>query len=253
MENSLIDKGADRCEWTTEDGTSSVRSRMKAEERAVRPRPNGQNLNSGLIGVLIIDDNRFNGAAVRRSFTALDASIPVFEVRACEEALDVLYGEHSRLSALPPCVLVLNLDMPGGLEFLKELRLSSDQSVRNATVFVHSQSNSVPDRNRAYEWNIAGYIHDRPGRKSLLGLARLLREYVRAVELPDHEESIDCRVPSRCTSDVGVETSGYVRPTSNPSYPAGATTGFELDTYHSSFDGLVHEATTRSLGHICSG
>jgi hypothetical protein len=102
--------------------------------------------------------------------------------------LDALHGVHSRMNALPSCILLLNLDMPESFGFLKALR-SSNHFVRNAVVFVHSKSNSIVDHTRAYEWNIAGYIHDRPGRKSLLSLARLLREYIRAVELPDHDES----------------------------------------------------------------
>jgi CheY-like chemotaxis protein len=186
-------------------------------------------VSAGLAGVLIVDDNRLNGAAIRRAFSELQVATSVFEVRTCGEALDALHGVHSRIDVLPRCVLLLNLDMPHSFEFLEELRRDSDQSVRNSTVFVHSTSNSVSDRNRAYDRNVAGYIHDRPGRKSLLSMARLLREYIRAVELPDQAGPLNRRnLALRHTSASGVEASRYVRPSPIPSHPTRAVSGLKL-------------------------
>jgi CheY-like chemotaxis protein len=229
MENSSIDMEADSCEWPTQYDTSPGYDRDEAHKRSLRPRSKNEIQSTGPIGVLIVDDNRLNGAAIRRSFSALKASIPVFEVRTCGEALDALYGVHPRISVLPPCIVVLNLDMPGSFGFLNELRREPDHLVRNSTVFVHSKSNSIPDRNRTYEWNIAGYIHDRPGRKSLLSLARLLREYIQAVELPNYDESIDrCDMPPRCIPGCGVEAPPNVRFSSIRSPPDRASSNLEL-------------------------
>jgi CheY-like chemotaxis protein len=229
MENSSIVMETETSEWTTQYNTGSGYDREGADKRTLRSTPKNRIPNTGPMGVLIVDDNRLNGAAIRRSFSALKASIPVFEVRTCGEALDALYGVHPRISVLPPCIVVLNLDMPGSFGFLNELRREPDHLVRNSTVFVHSKSNSIPDRNRAYEWNIAGYIHDRPGRKSLLSLAQLLREYIQAVELPNYDESIDrCDMPSRRIPGCGVEAPPNVRFSSIPSSPDRASTRLEL-------------------------
>lgn len=197
---------SDTYEETAQYSTSSGCNREEAKERSLHPRIDGQPLNTGLVGVLIIDDNKLNGAAIRRSFSALRESAPVFEVRTFEEALDALCGVHSRLPVLPPCVLLLNLDMPHSFEFLRQLRQDSNPLVRNLTVVVHSASNSVAVRNRADDWNVAGYVHDRPGRTSLLGLARLLRQHIKAVELPELEPFGSRDVPPRCTPDCKAET-----------------------------------------------
>jgi hypothetical protein len=191
MENSAITNEPGTYEEMTQVRTWPGYCPDGVSETAPPPVPEAQFANTRPIGVLIVDDNRLNGASVRRSFGALQVSMPMFEVRTCGEAWDVLHGTHSRIDVLPPCVLLLNLDMPQSFDFLQALRGDANLAVRNATVFVHSKSNSVAHRNRAYNWNIAGYIHDRPGRKSLLRLARLLREYIWAVELPDHGGMVD--------------------------------------------------------------
>ena len=229
MENSSAIIETNICEWTSQDSTLSGCVREEPDQRSLRHRPTNQSPNTEPMGVLIVDDNKLNGAAIRRSFGALEASISVFEVRTCDQALNALHGVHPRIRALPPCVLVLNLDMPGSFEFLKRLRLDTIYSVRNSPVFVHSQSNAPHDRNQAYEWKVAGYIHDRPGRKSLLGLARLLREYIRSIEPPSHEQSINVpRISSRPAPDSGAETSADVWSSPMRASPNGASIGLEL-------------------------
>jgi DNA-binding NarL/FixJ family response regulator len=222
MENFPVTSDSKSFDPNTHLGMPSGSDGEVVQERFMRPRPEDENLDTRPVGVLIIDDNRLNGVAIRRSFTALQVFTAIFEVRTCGEALDALHGMHSRMNALPPCILLLNLDMPESFEFLKVLR-SSNHSGRNAVIFVHSKSNSIANHTRAYDWNIAGYIHDRPGRKSLLSLARLLREYIRAVELPDHDDS------SASGSMLASRTPGFdvssplsARPSSGSSHPERA-------------------------------
>jgi CheY-like chemotaxis protein len=205
MENSEIFNEASTDQEVARFQTLSGYGRLRYECSRF-PEPKVQFANSGPVGVLIVDDNRLNGSAIRRSFGALQASIPIFEVRTCGEAWDVLHGAHSRIDALPPSVMLLNLDMPGSFDFLRAVRQEANHATQNAIVFVHSKSNSAAQRNSAYAWNIAGYIHDRPGRKSLLSLARLLREYIVAVELPDHYGALEVHeTPQHRTSGDLIE------------------------------------------------
>jgi CheY-like chemotaxis protein len=190
MENSGIFIEADADQEVSQFQTASGYGRQRCDTPRF-PEPKARFANSGPVGVLIVDDNRLNGRAIRRSFGALQASIPIFEVRTCGEAWDVLHDTHSRIDVLPPSVILLNLDMPGSFDFLKAVRNDADHASQNTIIFVHSKSNSAAQRNSTYAWNIAGYIHDQPGRKSLLGLARLLRDYTVAVELPDHRGALD--------------------------------------------------------------
>lgn len=122
MENFSVVIEPGHYDWMTEECTSSELDPENAGQLTLPPWSLSRSLQPEATGVLIIDDNRLNGASIRRSLGALQMSKPIFEVRTCDEALDALCGLHSRIKVLPPCVLVLNIDMPGSFEFLSELR-----------------------------------------------------------------------------------------------------------------------------------
>jgi CheY-like chemotaxis protein len=136
------------------------------------------------VTVLLVDDDKVDTMAVRRSFQALNITNPVVEARNGIEALDRLRGNNGYEKVPRPCMVMLDLNMPrmGGLEFLEELR--GDPELRPILVFVMTTSAAPEDRMRAYELNVAGYmLKHRPG-QSFLKAIGMLQHFFRVVEFP---------------------------------------------------------------------
>jgi CheY-like chemotaxis protein len=94
-------------------------------------------------------------------------------------------GENDHAKLETPFLILLDLNMPrmGGIEFLKELR--GDPELRRTLVFVMTTSAAEEDRERAYEYNVAGYVlKDRP-RQTFVQSIAALESYWRTIELPD--------------------------------------------------------------------
>jgi CheY-like chemotaxis protein len=136
------------------------------------------------VTVLLVDDDKVDTMAVRRSFMALNIANPVIEARNGIEALDYLRGQNGREKVPSPCLVLLDLNMPrmGGIEFLEELRRDAD--LRGTLVFVMTTSAAEDDRTRAYQKNVAGYVlKHRPG-QSFLEAISMLEHYWRVIEFP---------------------------------------------------------------------
>ena len=97
--------------------------------------------------LLLVDDDRVDTLAVRRSLRGLDISCPVVSAQDRIEALERLRGEdgHARIE-LPLVLLDLNMPRMGGLDFLKELR--RDPVLRPTEVSVMTTSSAPEDRTR---------------------------------------------------------------------------------------------------------
>jgi len=135
--------------------------------------------------ILLVDDDAIDVAAIRRAFRKLEIVNPIAVARNGIEALDMLRGENGQAKLETPFLILLDLNMPrmGGIEFLKELR--ADLELRRTLVFVMTTSAAEDDRERAYEYNVAGYVlKDRPGQTFLQSIAAL-ESYWSAIELPD--------------------------------------------------------------------
>ena len=134
--------------------------------------------------ILLVDDDKVDVMAVKRSFRELKIANPIVEAHNGIEALDRLRGENGHEKVLSPCLVLLDLNMPrmGGVEFLDKLR--RDEALRSTLVFVITTSGAEEDRARAYNMNVAGYVlKHRPG-QSFLEAISMLEHYWRVIEFP---------------------------------------------------------------------
>jgi len=142
-------------------------------------------MNDKTVTILLVDDDKVDTMAVRRSFRELRITNPVVETRNGIEALEQLRGENGRQKVASPYLVLLDLNMPrmGGLEFLAELR--ADPSLHRTVVFVMTTSAAEEDRMRAYDMNVAGYVLKHLPGQSFLDSIGMLERYWRIVEFPN--------------------------------------------------------------------
>lgn len=134
--------------------------------------------------ILLIDDDKIDIMAVKRSFRDLKIANPVIEAHNGIEGLEHLRGENGREKLPKPCLVLLDLNMPrmGGLEFLEQLR--ADDDLRSTIVFVMTTSAAEEDRTRAFNRNVAGYVLKERSGQSFLEAIAMLEHYWRVVEFP---------------------------------------------------------------------
>jgi len=141
-------------------------------------------MKDSVVTILLVDDDKVDTMAVRRSFRELNITNPVIATRNGIEALECLRGENGHEKVPSPCLVLLDLNMPrmGGIEFLGELR--NDPALRRTVVVVMTTSEAEEDRVRAYDKNVAGYVlKHRPG-QSFLDSIGMLQHYWRTIEFP---------------------------------------------------------------------
>jgi CheY-like chemotaxis protein len=142
-------------------------------------------MKNSTVTVLLVDDDKVDTMAVRRSFRELNIANPIVATRNGIEALEHLRGENGHQKVPPPYLVLLDLNMPrmGGIEFLGELR--NDPSLRRTVVFVMTTSEAEEDRIRSYDRNVAGYLlKHRPG-QSFRDSIGMLQQYWQTNEFPD--------------------------------------------------------------------
>jgi CheY-like chemotaxis protein len=137
------------------------------------------------VTILLVDDDKVDLMAIRRSFRNLKIANPVVEAHDGIEALERLRGENGFEKVPRPCLVLLDLNMPrmGGIEFLEELR--RDPELRRTLAFVMTTSAAEEDRARAYDQNIAGYVLKHRAGETFLESIGMLNAFWRIVEFPD--------------------------------------------------------------------
>ena len=110
--------------------------------------------------ILLAEDNVHDAELALEAFAQHGFAGQVAVVRDGGEALDYLHrrGRFASRPATPPCVVLLDVKMPGpgGLEILRAIR--SDERIRTIPVVMLSSSREQGDLRRSYELGANGYI-----------------------------------------------------------------------------------------------
>jgi CheY-like chemotaxis protein len=139
-------------------------------------------MTASMITILLVDDDKVDAMAVKRSFRELKIANPVIEAHNGIEALQHLRGENGYEKVSEPLLILLDLNMPrmGGIEFLEELR--RDPVLHSTLVFVMTTSAAEEDRRLAYQKNVAGYVLKNRLGQSFLEAIGMLEHYWRVIE-----------------------------------------------------------------------
>jgi CheY-like chemotaxis protein len=146
---------------------------------------NQRRMTTNTVTILLIDDDKVDAMAVRRSFRDLKIINPIIEAHDGIEALERLRGENGFEKVPLPCLILLDLNMPrmGGIEFLDVVR--ADPALRRTLIFVMTTSAADEDRVSAYDRNVAGYVLKHRIGRTFLDSIGMLEHYWRVVEFPD--------------------------------------------------------------------
>lgn len=136
------------------------------------------------VTMMLVEDNQLDVRIFRRAMRSVGLDHPTCVASDGVEALDMLRGADGGAPVARPNVILLDLNMPrmNGLEFLGELR--ADPVLRKLVVFVLSTSDSPHDRERAYEYNVAGYVLKYTAGEDFADTVRMIGKYAEKVRLP---------------------------------------------------------------------
>jgi CheY-like chemotaxis protein len=104
--------------------------------------------------ILLIEDDSIDVMKVKRALKDRNASNPLVNLENGEKALEYLDCK----STGKPCLVLLDLNMPGidGFEFLR--RVKNDQRLKKIPVVVLTSSQDEVDVVRSFDLGAAGYI-----------------------------------------------------------------------------------------------
>jgi CheY-like chemotaxis protein len=139
---------------------------------------------SRTLTIVLVEDDDVAAESVMRSLRKAGCDYPVVWAEDGGVALQVLRSQDPSRSAPRPRVVLLDLNMPrvNCFEFLQQRR--ADPSLQDEIVFVLTTSDADPDRTRAYQEQIAGYMVKSAVGPQFSKLATLLQSYAAAVHLP---------------------------------------------------------------------
>lgn len=129
--------------------------------------------------VLLVEDDVVDAMTVSRSFRELSIGNEVVHRVNGVEALEYL-KETDR----PPCLILLDINMPkmNGIEFLERVKKSS--SHRRIPVVVLTTSNDQRDKLEAYNLGVAGYMLKPVDYRQFVSVVKEIDSYWTVSELP---------------------------------------------------------------------
>lgn len=132
--------------------------------------------------ILMVEDDPIDVQAFARAARKADLTLPIDIVETGDEALTRL--QQHRGAAVPPVVVVTDINMPGlnGHELMEDVR--KDSALRKTLFFVLSSSDQQKDLERAYRNGALGYIVKGPSSEAISGCAALIKAYCASISLP---------------------------------------------------------------------
>lgn len=138
------------------------------------------NKNMDLETILIVEDNIDDYEATVRSFQKSRLENPVYWCKSGEDAVHYLTkaGPYKgNDSVVRPCLILLDLNMPGldGRKVLQQIK--SDKITFDIPVIVLTTSSDEIDINKCYELGASTYIQKPVGFDELLKAAEQIKDY----------------------------------------------------------------------------
>ncbi len=139
---------------------------------------------NGQVSILVVEDDELDLMTLQRALGKVGLDLPIFVAKDGVEALQMISEDDGHDGLEPPFLIILDLNMPrmNGFEFLEELR--AHNAVNRTPVFVMTTSASENDRNKAYDYQVAGYILKRRYGEELFEAVRMIEKYTQVNEFP---------------------------------------------------------------------
>ncbi len=118
---------------------------------------------------------------MRRAFRKANLTRPLVRCETGDDALDYLSARGRWTAALRPCLIVLDLNLPGidGREVLSTVK--ADPALRSIPIVVLTTSNAAADIDRCYGYGANTYVCKPAGLDAFVAMVRQLTDYWSAV------------------------------------------------------------------------
>jgi CheY-like chemotaxis protein len=129
--------------------------------------------------ILLVEDDQVDVLTTRRALRELHVTNPLVVCENGEEGLAYLRGASD-----PPCIVLLDLNMPvmNGIEFLENVK--SDERLRRIPTVVLTTSEEQEDKVRTFDLGIAGYMAKTVDYRRFVDVMRSIDLYWTMSELP---------------------------------------------------------------------
>ena len=130
--------------------------------------------------VLLVEDDEVDVMSVKRAFSDLNITNPLYVKDNGETALQYLLDNNNAL----PCLILLDINMPkmGGIEFLKIAK--NNPLLKKIPVIIFTTSKEEKDRIESFELGIAGYMIKPVNYKQFVDVIKTIHLYWTISELP---------------------------------------------------------------------
>lgn len=137
------------------------------------------------ISILLVEDNDGHAKLIERNLRKVNLLNPIVRAHDGVEALDYLHGRNpGEAPALPPRLVLLDIDMPrmDGIELLA--RIKGDDRLRRTPVIMLTSTDSQAEIDRCYQSGANGYVSKPVNIANLGEKLHRLGLYLEIVELP---------------------------------------------------------------------
>ncbi|WP_305824725.1 response regulator [Massilia brevitalea] len=129
--------------------------------------------------ILLVEDDHVDVLTTRRALQEIHVTNPLAVCENGEQAIGWL-----RDAAEPPCIILLDLNMPimNGIEFLQSIK--GDARLRRIPVVVLTTSDEQEDKVRSFDLGVAGYMAKPVDYRRFVEVMRSIDLYWTISEMP---------------------------------------------------------------------